>query len=120
MTGTRQQAEAKGRWAESVAAWRYRLSGFRLLARRYRTPVGEIDLVLRRGSLLVFVEVKARRRLVDAVDALRPRQSERLARAASVYLRDHPIHDQCAMRFDLIGVQPWRWPVRIVDVWRAG
>lgn len=119
MKGARQRAEARGRWAETLAAWSYRFRGFRLLAQRYKTPVGEIDLVMRRGNLVVFVEVKARARLDDALHALGPRQCERLSRAASIFLRDHPIHNGCAMRFDLIGLHPWRLPHRIVDAWRA-
>ncbi len=118
MTESRKRAEARGRWAEHLAAWRYRLGGFRLLARRYRTSAGEIDLVMRRGRLLVFVEVKARAALEEALHALQPHQRERLTRAASVYLRDHPSHNNCAMRFDLIAVQPWRFPVRVTDAWR--
>ena len=118
MKGSRQRAEARGRWAERIALWRYRLMGFRLLAQRYRTAVGEIDLVLRRGHLVVFVEVKARASLDDALHALNAHQRERLTRAAAVFLRDHPIHNDCAMRFDLIGIQPWRLPFRVVDAWR--
>jgi len=118
MKKSKQRAEARGRWAELIALWRYRLSGFRLLATRYRTSVGEIDLVMRRGHLVVFVEVKARASLDDALHALTAYQRERLSRAAGVFLRDHPIHNDCSMRFDLISVQPWRWPFRVVDAWR--
>jgi putative endonuclease len=119
LKGARKRAEARGRWAEHIAAWRYRLTGFRLLARRYRTPVGEIDLVMRRGRTLAFIEVKARSSLDDALHALSPRQQERLMRAAEVFLRAHPVHDDCLMRFDLMAVRPWRWPVRVTDAWRA-
>ena len=73
---------------------------------------------MRRGKLLVFIEVKARSALDDALRALNLRQRERLSRAASVYLRDHPVHQDCAMRFDLVAIQPWRLPMRIVDAWR--
>ena len=118
MKKSKQRAEARGRWAEVIALWRYRLSGFRLLATRYRTSVGEIDLVLRRGDLLVFVEVKARASRDDALHSLTAYQRERLSRAASVLLRDHSIHNDCAMHFDLISVQPWRFPYRVVDAWR--
>ncbi len=94
------------------------MRGFRLLAQRYKTALGEIDLVMRRGKLVVFVEVKARASRAEALHALQPKQCERLSRAAAVFLRDHPIHNDCAMRFDLIGILPWRWPVRVVDAWR--
>lgn len=89
-----------------------------MLATRYRTPLGEIDLVLRRGSLLVFAEVKARPSFDRALHALRPQQRERLSRAAEIYLRDHPVHGGCAIRFDLIAVRPRRWPLQIEDAWR--
>lgn len=118
MKASRQRAESRGRWAEAVAAWIYRFQGFRLLARRYKTPVGEIDLVMRRGQLVVFIEVKARARLDDALHSLQPHQRERLCRAAGVFLRDHPIHHRCDMRFDLMALQPWRLPRRVIDAWR--
>lgn len=111
-------AEKHGRFAERLAAWSCRIRGFRVVAERYRTPLGEIDLVLRRGSLVIFAEVKARASFDQALLALRPQQQQRLARAAEIFLRDHPIHAACAMRFDLIAVLPWRWPSRITDAWR--
>ncbi len=118
MTKSKQRAEARGRWAEFIALWRYRITGFRLLAQRYRTSAGEIDLVMRRGNLVVFIEVKARANLDDALNALTSHQRARLSRAAGVFLRDRPIHNDCAMRFDLVSVQPWRFPFRVVDAWR--
>lgn len=116
----RRRIEGWGRVAERLAAWSCRLKGFRVLAERYRTPFGEIDLVLRRRSLLVFAEVKARPSFEQAMHALRPAQRERLSRAAETFLRDHPPHRGCAMRFDLIAVQPCRWPRHVADAWRPG
>ena len=66
---TRRRNEQHGRNAETVAAWFLRLKGYRILARRVRTHVGEIDLIARHGDTLVFVEVKARRALDSAVIA---------------------------------------------------
>ena len=114
----RRTAERRGRFAEFMAAWSCRLSGFRVLATRYRTPSGEIDLVLRRRSLLIFAEVKARTSFDQALYALRPQQRKRLARAADVFLKHHPVHATCAVRFDLIAVRPWRLPLQISDAWR--
>ena len=62
--------EAWGRWAESLAAWSLRLRGYRIVARRFRTPLGEIDLIAQRGRLVAFVEVKARTDLEQALVAL--------------------------------------------------
>jgi len=114
----RRTAERRGRLAEHLAAWSCRLKGFRVLAKRYRTPFGEIDLVLRRHALVIFVEVKARASFDQALHALRPQQQVRLTRAATIYLRDHPAHAGCALRFDLIALVPWRWPRHIKDAWR--
>ncbi|MGI9487643.1 MAG: YraN family protein [Geminicoccaceae bacterium] len=115
---SRQIAERRGRVAECVAAWSCRLKGFRVLASRYRTPLGEIDLVLRRQSLLIFVEVKARESFDRAVEALRLQQQLRLTRAAEIFLQHHPVHSGCAIRFDLIAIRPWRLPRQIKDAWR--
>jgi putative endonuclease len=90
-----------------------------VLAARYRTPVGEIDLVVRRGGLLVFAEVKARRTFDEALYALRPAQQERLVRAAAAYLGDHPAHGAHGVRFDLVAIRPWRPPRHLKDAWRA-
>ena len=114
----RQERERAGRLAETAAAWLLRLRGFRILARRYVTPVGEIDLVARRGELLVFVEVKRRLRADDALSALLPAQQTRIARAAGAFLQRQPRLAGCALRFDLIAVTPWRLPRHLPDVWR--
>ncbi|MFL5335748.1 MAG: YraN family protein [Geminicoccaceae bacterium] len=115
---TRQGRERAGRLAEAVAAWLLRLRGFRILARRYATPVGEIDLVARRGDLLVFVEVKRRLRAEDALAALQPAQQVRIARAAGAFLQRQPRLADCALRFDLVAIAPWRLPRHLPDIWR--
>lgn len=118
MSGGR--ADSWGRWAERLAAWSLRLRGYRVVARRYRTPLGEIDLIARRGQVLVFVEVKARGDLSRALAALGSRQQARAGRAAELFLLRHPNYVGCTLRFDLIAVRPWRWPHHLVDAWRPG
>lgn len=110
--------EAWGRWAESLAACSLRLRGYRIVARRFRTPVGEIDLVAQRGRLLAFVEVKARTDLEQALVALSPRQRQRTARAAELFLLRRPDLAGHTLRFDLIAVRPWRLPRHLTDAWR--
>lgn len=121
-TGTRQQAYRLGHSAEWRAVWRLRLAGYSILARRYRTKLGEIDIVARRGDILAFVEVKARADFATAVDALGDRQFARVARAASLFLARHPPHAVCSVRFDavLVSGSVWRsfWPRHLPDVWR--
>jgi putative endonuclease len=116
----RRRAEAFGHKAERVAALLLRAKGWRILARRLKTPLGEIDIVARRGRTVAFVEVKARPDLAAGFLALQPRQRERLKRAATLFLAQQPRyardHD---LRFDLVVVRPWRWPVHIADAWQV-
>ena len=110
--------DARGRQAELIAAWFLRLKGFTIEAVRYRTPVGELDLVARRGDLLVFVEVKQRRLEADARGALTPRQQARITRAAAAYLQQRPDLAGAACRFDVIAVDRWGLPHQVQDAWR--
>ncbi|MDP1965329.1 MAG: YraN family protein [Reyranella sp.] len=122
-TAARQKAHRLGHTAEWRAVWRLRLAGFSILARRYKTRLGEIDIVARRGDLLIFVEVKARGDLLVAVDALGNRQFGRVSRAASLFLARHPRYAASSVRFDAVVVSGplWRqlWPRHLPDVWRA-
>ena len=86
----RQVAFAFGLSAESRAAAFLIAKGYRIVARRFRRPVGEIDIVARRRGMLVFVEVKARERLDDAAEAVIVRQQRRIIAAAEVWLAAHP------------------------------
>ncbi len=109
----RQVAFRLGLSAESRAAAFLIAKGYRILARRYRTPVGEIDIVARRRKLLVFVEVKARERLDDAAWSVTDRQRARIVAAAEAWLAansDRAIED---IRFDAMLVSPGRIPRHI-------
>jgi len=114
----RQAAQRRGRFGESLALLYLRLRGYRLLARGYRTRQGEIDLVLRQGRLLIFVEVKQRGDLDRAAEAIRPRQQRRITAAASQYLQDYPGLARLDQRFDAILLAPWRLPRHVKDAWR--
>ncbi|UYN95340.1 MAG: YraN family protein [Enhydrobacter sp.] len=117
-TAARQKAERLGHVAEWRAVWRLRLAGYTILARRYKTRLGEIDIVARRGAVLAFVEVKARRDALVAIEALGGRQFGRVARAASLFIARHPGHAVCSVRFDAVLVSGL-WPRHLPDVWRA-
>lgn len=104
--------------AERLAAFRLFLAGYRLLARRYRTRMGEVDLIARRGAVLVFVEVKRRDELAAGLEAVTPRAQMRIRRAAELFLMRNPALAGLALRFDVIVVTPWAWPRHIVDAWR--
>jgi len=112
-------AERRGRRAETIAAWWLRLHGWRIVARRVRTPVGEIDLVARRGGTVVFVEVKARDRLDNALAALHPAALARVARAAAALANRYGAG--CStLRIDAVVIVPGCWPRHLRDVWRGG
>jgi putative endonuclease len=114
----RRRREAAGRTAEAVCAALLRLKGFQILARRFRTPVGEIDIVARRGRLVAFVEVKARADLVTAGESVGQRQRRRIARAAQAFLQKRPELQHLDLRFDVVLLAPWRLPHHISDAWR--
>lgn len=114
----RMAAERRGQRAEHLAAWWLRLKGYRILARGFRAPVGEIDLIAKRGATLAVVEVKARGSLDDARAAITPRQQARIARATLAYLQRHPLLQRLAIRYDALLLVPGHWPRHIPDAWR--
>lgn len=116
----RQAAYARGRGAERWAAWWLRLKGFRILAQGFRVPQGEVDLIARRGDLVVFVEVKRRHALDSAAAAIGGRQRERIRRAAEAFLQRHPPLAGCRLRFDAVLLTPRRPPRHLADAWRQG
>jgi putative endonuclease len=109
----RQIAFKLGLSAENRAAALLLAKGFRIAARRFRCPAGEIDIVARRGTLLIFVEVKARAVLDDAAWSVTERQKKRIAAAAAAWLAEHPDDANCDMRFDAVLVAPRSLPQHI-------
>lgn len=114
-TATRRSGYRRGLHAETLAAWMLRFKGYRILASRYRTPLGEIDLVARRGGALVFVEVKARPSVEAGLEAIAAEGYRRIEAAADLYIARHPRLGGLTQRFDLVVVTPRRWPVHVVD-----
>jgi putative endonuclease len=99
--------------AESRAAVYLIAKGYRIVARRWRSPAGEIDIVARRRGTLVFVEVKARERLDDAAEAVIMRQQRRIIAAAQAWLACHPDDVNSSIRFDVVLVAPKSLPRHI-------
>ena len=114
----RRAAYRRGHAGEQLAALRLWLTGYRILARRYRTKVGEIDLIARRGDVVAFVEVKRRVELTTGLEAVTPQAQARIRRAAEAYIQRNPVLAERVLRFDVIVVTPWAWPRHIVDAWR--
>jgi putative endonuclease len=105
--------------AESRAAAYLMAKGYRILAKRFRTPYGEIDLVARRRNLLAFIEVKARASLDEAAYAVTPRQQQRIIAAAQAWLMAHPEHAEFDMRFDAMLIAPKRLPRHLLAAFDA-
>lgn len=115
----RPERHVRGRAGESRAVWWLRLQGFRILARNWRHPLGEIDILARRGRLLIAVEVKWRGDLTQAAEAVQSAQRRRIAQAAAVFLGQQARAETLSLRFDAMLLAPGRWPRHIRDAWRV-
>lgn len=109
----RRKAHARGHSAESWAAWYLRLTGWRILKRRYKTRAGEIDLIAKKRKTVAFVEVKARKTRAAALEAVTPASQRRIANAARIFVTEHPKAGFFTLRFDVIVIRPWALPERI-------
>jgi putative endonuclease len=105
--------------AETRAAAYLVVKGYRILARRFRTPYGEIDIVARRRNLLAFVEVKARSNLDEAAYAVTARQQQRIIEAAQAWLMAHPEHADFDLRFDVMLIAPRHLPRHLLAAFDA-
>ena len=106
-TARRRRAERRGRMAETAAAMLLRLKGYGIVARRVRTPKGELDIVARRSDTIVFVEVKRRASHDLAIEAVTPRQTRRIIEAARAFLPSLAGAEKLTCRFDIILVSPY-------------
>lgn len=116
MSDARRRAERRGRVGEVLAVWWLRLQGWRILKQRLRTPVGEIDILARRGATLLVVEVKTRATAAELDLAIDRHRLERVARAAQLVA---PRYARAGddIRIDVMLLAPGAWPRRIVNAW---
>ena len=117
MSHRRRQAYRRGQIAEIRAALSLVLKGYRVVAWRFKTPVGEVDLIARKGALVLFVEVKARTTHQAALDSITPTAQRRIEAAAHWWLARQRDAPRLNWRFDVITVVPRRWPRHHKDVW---
>ena len=111
-------ARRDGRRGEYVCALWLMLKGYRILGFRLKTAQAEIDLLALRGDVVAVIEVKRRRTLEEALDAVTPRQRERLLAAARQVAARRPDLAHAGVRLDLMALAPGRWPRHIRDAWR--
>ncbi len=116
----KRRAWRRGLAAETFCLWHLRLRGYRILARRYRVAVGEIDLIAQRGDVVAAIEVKARNSLATASEAISARQRHRIARALGHFVAMRPDLAGLTLRFDVMLVAPWHLPWHLANAWQAG
>ena len=100
------EGHSLGEWGEAMALGFLQRCGYRCLDRRFRRPGGEIDLVMLRGDLLVFVEVKTRGRGSPAAAEfwVQPRQIQRLRRMARIWMHTNGGCPPAGCRFDVVAI----------------
>lgn len=111
----KKRAYLRGKRAEELAALYLQLKGYKILEKRFKTPMGEIDLLAHKGQTLIAIEVKTRDTLEQASLAVTPFQKRRIEKALLFYLAGK----KCSLdlRFDVILIAPWRWPCHIQGAW---
>lgn len=112
-TGERQARDRRGRMSEFVAAALLMAKGWRILAHRFKSSAGEIDLVAARRNRLAFIEVKQRATFADCEASISDSQRRRIRRAADLWLAKHPRHQRHDISFDVVFLVPRRMPRHI-------
>jgi putative endonuclease len=122
MSGVSKKEQGKtsyyhGKWAEFFAILFLKAKLYRIIGRRVKTPVGEIDIIAMRGEQLAFIEVKMRNSIDSAISSLSHHQQRRLERASNYYMSGKERLSTKVVRFDLIALAPFRCPVHIKNAW---
>ena len=112
-------AYLSGHRGEALAAWLLRLKLYRIIGRRYKTPLGEIDLIAVRFGTTVFVEVKARSKAASEAETLEAIRTSRIVGAAQYWLTRHPAKAATPLRFDVIFLAPGQWPRHVINAFDA-
>ena len=115
----RKKSYQRGLWAENVGVLFLRLKGYQIIERRAKTPLGEIDIIAKRGNILIAVEVKARASQEIAAYSITATQKQRIARALVYWCQHHQNYLALDKRFDAMLVAPWAFPHHILDAWQT-
>lgn len=111
------KALRRGGFSEYLAALSLILRGYRILAMRYRVKSGEIDIIAKKGDLVSFVEVKARQTAEESVFAVNGLTQSRIRNASLYWLKTRPDAGRLSLSYDIVAVQPWRWPRHFRDAY---
>ena len=109
----RRSAERKGHKGETIAVILLMLKGYRIVARRYKTRLGEVDIIARKRDLIAMVEVKARNTLGEAMDAVDRTAMRRIEAAGDIWLAKQRDFARLSVRYDLVAIMPRKWPVHV-------
>ena len=104
------QAEKRGRRGEWLASIALRLKGYTIVERGFRTKLGEIDIIARKGDLVVMVEVKSRKNIDAAINAVGFQSQQRIINTADIWLARQKDFARLSIRFDIVAILPLRWP----------
>ncbi len=113
-----------GRLYERLSAWYLRLKGYHVVAQNFKvgrgTGAGEIDLIVQKGKILVFVEVKRRPTFREAIEAITLQNQMRVVRSSGVFLKKNTQFRTCLIRYDALLWQAGTWgPKHIQNAWRV-
>ena len=118
-SASRRKAERRGRKGETLAVLLLMLKGYRIVARRFKTKLGEVDIIARRGNIAAMVEVKARASLIEAMDAVDSSAMRRIEAAGDLWLAKQRDFAKLNIRYDLIAILPRRLPVHVKSLFDA-
>ncbi|MDR0581097.1 MAG: YraN family protein [Holosporaceae bacterium] len=108
--------EQKGYFGEFIAVCLLKFKGYRILARRYKTVCGEIDIVAQKNNVVAFIEVKSRKNMDKCYNAITAKQLQRIQRASGIFMNRRKNLEQNFMRYDVILVADWKLPVHITNL----
>lgn len=109
-THKRKRAERRGHLSEWIAALYLTFKGYRILAMRHKTKLGEVDIIAKKGDLIAMVEVKARRSVEEAFDSVTASAKKRIEAAGDLWLAKQKNAHLLSVRYDIIAIRPWKWP----------
>jgi len=116
MTAKKRSIYYFGLIAESLAAIYLRCKFYRIIAKRYKSPFGEVDIIAKNGNWLIFIEIKARKD-TSLMDFISKRQQNRINMAAQFFLLKHPKYQNHHLRFDAIIMNKYFWPTHFKSYW---